>query len=53
MILVQEKKRDNCTKHMQMDLGQYKALHMNFELTRIGICISIQVIYCLEIGLKL
>ena len=37
---------------MQMDLGQYKALHMNFELTRIEIRISIQVMNCLEIGLN-
>ena len=37
---------------IQMDLVQYKVLHITFELTRIWICISVQVIKHLEIRLK-
>ena len=32
---------------------QYKVLHMKFELTKIRICISVQVMTYLEIGLNL
>ena len=38
---------------MQMDLVLYKVLHMTFELTRIRIRTSVQVIKHLEIGLNL
>jgi hypothetical protein len=38
---------------MQMDLVQYKVLHMTFELTRVRICISVQVIKHLEVDLNL
>ena len=38
---------------MQMDLVQYKVLHTTFELTRIRICMSVQVVKHLEIGLNL
>ena len=38
---------------MQIDLEQYKDLHMTFELTRIRIRISVQVIKQLEIYVNL
>ena len=38
---------------MQMDLLEYKVLHMTFELIRIWICIKIQVIKHLETSLNL
>ena len=37
---------------MQMDLVQNKVLHTKFELTKIRICISVQVMKYLKIGLK-
>ena len=37
---------------MQIDLVQYKVLHTTFERTRIRICISVQIIKHLEIGLS-
>ena len=34
----------------KMDLVQYKVPHTTFELTKVRICISVQVIKHLEIG---
>ena len=55
MDLVQEKNVGwiFVQKPMQMDLVQYKVLHMTFELTRTWMCIAVHVIKHLEIGLNL
>ena len=54
-VLVQEKHMSwiFVQNPMQIDFVQYKVLHTTFELPRIRICISVQVIKHLEIGLNL
>ena len=54
-VMVQEKNMSLIfvQNPMQMDMVQFKVLHTTFELTRITICTSVQVIKHLEIGLNL